>query len=85
MPPAGPSVLVAEDDARLRSLLTEPLQQEFGAVVEVVPDGRSAVAALASGLLPGGASSEDLAYRLPYGSRLTRGGTPASSPETSAV
>src|SRR5687767_10920355 len=45
----APRVLVAEDDAPLRSLLRDMLREEFGAVVESVPDGRAAVVALAAG------------------------------------
>jgi CheY-like chemotaxis protein len=43
-----PRVLVAEDDAALRNLFAELLRDEFGAAVDVVPDGRAAIVALAS-------------------------------------
>ena len=45
----APRVLVAEDDAPLRSLLTDVMREEFGAVVASVPDGRAAVVSLAAG------------------------------------
>ena len=46
---AAPRILVAEDDATLRALLTDVLHQEFGAVVEAVPDGLAAVTAVSAG------------------------------------
>jgi CheY-like chemotaxis protein len=44
----APRVLVADDDARLRALLTELLREDFGTQFGAVADGVAAVAALAA-------------------------------------
>src|SRR5687767_10115819 len=47
--PTPPRVLVADDDATLRDLLTAFFSEVLDVAVDAVPDGRAAIVALASG------------------------------------